>query len=213
MRQQVMYTRVKRAVDLVIAVLAVVWWLPLMTFIALLIRLDSPGPVLFVQVRIGKDGRPFRMFKFRTLRSAVDDSAHRAFMSAFVRGETQRRRNGRPIYKPFRRSELTRLGPFLRRTSLDELPQLMNVIRGDMSLVGPRPNVPWEVAAYKEWHKKRLAVLPGITGLAQVNGRSGLEFDEIARYDIEYVDQQSLRLDLEILWRTVLTVFGGRGAH
>ena len=211
--KQKQYQTLKRVLDFTAALFALVFLSPMMVFIAVLIKLDSPGPAWFAQVRIGKDGRTFRMFKYRTLKRIVGDAAHQAFMAAFVRGEIAKRTNGRVIYKPFDKSELTRVGSFLRRTSLDELPQLINVLKGDMSLVGPRPNVPWEVEAYKEWHKRRLSVLPGITGLAQVSGRSGLRFDTIVQYDIEYADQQSLGLDIKILARTLLAVFNGRGAH
>ena len=211
--KQKQYQTLKRVLDFTAALFALVFLSPMMVFIAVLIKLDSPGPAWFAQVRIGKDGRTFRMFKYRTLKRIVADAAHQAFMAAFVRGEIDKRTSGRIIYKPFDKSELTRVGSFLRRTSLDELPQLINVLKGDMSLVGPRPNVPWEVEAYKEWHKRRLSVLPGITGLAQVSGRSGLRFDTIVQYDIEYADQQSLGLDIKILARTLLAVFNGRGAH
>jgi lipopolysaccharide/colanic/teichoic acid biosynthesis glycosyltransferase len=206
------YLCLKRILDFVISLAALVLLLPLLLLIALLIRLDSPGRALFVQTRIGKDGDPFKIFKFRTLPQDIDDSAHRAFMSAFVRGEMRRADKGKVIYKPFSPSEVTRIGRVLRRTGLDELPQLINVLRGEMSLVGPRPNVPWEVDAYRDWHKTRLQVLPGITGLAQVNGRSGLDFDSIAGLDIEYIRRQSLGLDLRILLETVRSAFGGRGA-
>jgi lipopolysaccharide/colanic/teichoic acid biosynthesis glycosyltransferase len=144
----------------------------------------------------------------------VDDAAHRKFMQAFVRGDIGRRSrsSGTTIYKPFEKSQVTRVGRILRKTSLDELPQLLNILKGEMSLVGPRPNVPYEVEAYKEWHKERLGVLPGITGLAQVKGRSSIDFDDIARYDIEYVRRMCLRLDIKILFETVFSVLTGDGA-
>jgi lipopolysaccharide/colanic/teichoic acid biosynthesis glycosyltransferase len=210
--QRGQYLFLKRVLDLTVSLVGLVFLFPLMVFIGLLIRLDSPGPALFAQTRIGRRGRPFGMLKYRTMKRTVSDPAHREFMRAFVRGEIHHMEGGRAVFKPFHSSEVTRLGSFLRRTSLDELPQLINVLRGEMSLVGPRPNVPWEVEAYKEWHKKRLDVLPGITGLAQVNGRSGIEFDTIAAYDIEYVDRRSFVLDLKILWDTALQAFRRQGA-
>ena len=179
--------------------------------IAAAIVLDSGWPVLFVQERAGKDRRAFRLYKFRTLRRDYDPRLGQEFMQAFVRGQNGKR-NGRQLYKPIERSEITRVGGFLRRTSLDELPQIVNVLRGEMSLVGPRPNVPWEVAAYRDWHNERLRVLPGITGLAQISGRSGITFDEIARQDIDYVRRRSLKLDTLILWWTVRSVLLGGGA-
>jgi lipopolysaccharide/colanic/teichoic acid biosynthesis glycosyltransferase len=207
------YLFLKRILDFVVSLAALVLLLPLLLLIALLVRLDSPGQALFVQTRIGKDGDPFKIFKFRTLPQNIDDSGHREFMSAFVRGKIHRGETGRVIYKPFSPSQITPVGRVLRRTGLDELPQLINVLRGEMSLVGPRPNVPWEVEAYEDWHKMRLTVLPGITGLAQVNGRSGLDFDSIAGLDIEYIRRQSLSLDLRILLETVRSALGGRGAR
>ena len=207
------YLTLKRALDLAIALAAVLVLGPMMAIIGLLIRLDSPGPALFIQTRIGQGGRPFRVFKFRTMKHKADDSSHKAFMQAFVKGDIRRDPTGRVIFKPIHKSQVTRVGRFLRQTSLDELPQLLNVLKGEMSLVGPRPNVPGEVEAYEDWHMERLAVQPGMTGLAQVNGRSGLDFDTIVKYDIEYVRKQSLKLDLQILWNTFLPVLNGRGAH
>jgi lipopolysaccharide/colanic/teichoic acid biosynthesis glycosyltransferase len=218
---------IKRAIDLVIALIALILLSPVLILVALLIRLDSPGPALFVQRRIGKGGRPFKILKFRTMSHSLDDSAHHQLMQAFVRGDIAglssfagRRRSSRPepsrsatVYKPFAESQVTRVGRVLRKTSLDELPQLVNVLKGQMSLIGPRPNVPWEVEAYKNWHRERLNVLPGITGLAQVRGRSSISFDAIVRYDIEYVRRMSLVLDLRIAIKTVSSVISGNGAH
>jgi len=203
---------IKCAFDMTATFIAFVLLWPIMFLIALLIKLDSPGPALFVQKRIGKWNRPFNIYKFRTMAHNLDDSAHRKFMQSFVRGEFGKGNDGKTIYKPFNDSQVTRVGRILRKTSLDELPQLLNVLRGEMSLVGPRPNVPYEVEAYKEWHKERLSVLPGITGLAQVNGRSSLDFDQIARYDIEYARRMNLRMDIKVLLSTVTSVFKCKGA-
>jgi lipopolysaccharide/colanic/teichoic acid biosynthesis glycosyltransferase len=227
----------KRVMDVTFCLLALPMVLPLMAACALAIRLDSPGPALFIQERIGKGGRCFRMYKFRTMRHNLDDSHHRAFMKAFVNGEiggngndenetlptafrkafmngqSSRNGTGKDIYKPVQDSQVTRIGHILRKTSLDELPQLFNVLKGEMSLVGPRPNVPWEVEEYRSWHHERLEVLPGITGIAQVRGRSGISFDHIVRYDIQYVENQGLALDLKILWWTLGTVFRESGAE
>jgi lipopolysaccharide/colanic/teichoic acid biosynthesis glycosyltransferase len=200
--------------------------------IVVLIKLDSTGPALFVQKRIGKDARPFRIYKFRTMVHHLDDSAHRKFMQAFVKGDLSPRgwptrnllshrfashtdvlRPQAAIYKPFTEAQVTRIGRILRKTSLDELPQVINILKGEMSLVGPRPNVPYEVEAYSEWHRERLSVLPGITGLAQVQGRSTIDFDTIAKYDIHYARRISLGLDLRILLRTVFSVLRREGAH
>jgi len=231
------YEIAKRVMNITLCLLALPLFLPLMAICALVIKLDSPGPVLFVQERIGKGGRRFRMYKFRTMQHNLNDSAHQAFMKAFVNGrigDSEDDKNGnfrgaftkafvsrqtgnnggsKQIYKPIQVSQVTRVGRILRKTSLDELPQVFNVLKGEMSLVGPRPNVAWEVEEYRGWHQERLEVLPGITGLAQVRGRSGISFDRIVQYDIEYIEKQSLAMDLKILWWTMSTVFVGRGAE
>jgi lipopolysaccharide/colanic/teichoic acid biosynthesis glycosyltransferase len=204
---------VKRAMDLIIILLALPMVLPLMALCALAIRLDSPGPVFFVQERVGKGGRRFRIYKFRTLHHNLDNTDHKTFMHAYVNGEIGQNGTDKVIFKPFHESQVTRVGRILRKTSLDEVPQLFNILKGEMSLVGPRPNVTWEVEAYKDWHYERLEALPGITGLAQVNGRSGINFDTIVKYDIAYIRRQSLGLDLQILGNTVLSIISGRGAH
>jgi lipopolysaccharide/colanic/teichoic acid biosynthesis glycosyltransferase len=207
------YQIAKRVMDVALCLLAMPLALPLLAICALAIHLDSPGPVFFVQERIGKGGRRFRMYKFRTMQHNLDDSYHRVFLKAFVNGRISENENGGALYKPFQASQVTRVGRILRKISLDELPQLINVLMGEMSLVGPRPNVLWEFEEYKGWHNERLEVLPGITGLAQVRGRSGITFDSIVRYDIEYVERRSLALDLKILWWTLISVFLGRGAE
>jgi lipopolysaccharide/colanic/teichoic acid biosynthesis glycosyltransferase len=207
------YQIAKRVMDLALCLLAMPLVLPLLALCAIAIRIDSPGPVLFVQERIGKGGRRFRMYKFRTMQHNLDDSHHRDFLKAFVNGRVGGDENGRVLYKPFQASQITQVGRILRKTSLDELPQLVNVLRGEMSLVGPRPNVPWEFEEYRGWHKERLEVLPGITGLAQVRGRSGITFDSIVKYDIEYIERQSLAMDLTIMWWTAISVLFGTGAQ
>ena len=207
------YQIAKRVMDLALCLLAMPLVLPLLALCVLAIRIDSLGPVLFVQERIGKGGRRFRMYKFRTMQHNLDDSHHRDFLKAFVNGRVGGDENGGALYKPFQASQITRVGRILRKTSLDELPQLINVLRGEMSLVGPRPNVPWEFEEYRGWHKERLEILPGITGLAQVRGRSGITFDSIVKYDIEYIEKQSLAMDLKVLWWTAISVLFGTGAQ
>jgi lipopolysaccharide/colanic/teichoic acid biosynthesis glycosyltransferase len=187
--------------------------LPLMAVLALCVVLDSKGPAFFVQERVGKDGRRFRLYKFRTMRADYNDGADRDYMQSFVAGHIGEQADGQDaINKPIRTQDITRVGRFLRKASLDELPQIFNVLEGEMSLIGPRPNVPWETEVYQEWHRERLDVLPGITGLAQVHGRSSLTFDEIATYDVEYVRTLSLQVDIAILVATVRSVFSGKGA-
>ncbi len=204
------YLRAKRVIDLLIVLAALPLALPIMAICALAIWIDSGRPILFVQERIGRGGQRFNMFKFRTMRADLDDRDHRQYLRKFVTGELGQNRNG--IHKPASRSEITRVGRFLRKTSLDELPQLINVWRGEMSIVGPRPNLAWEVEAYQLWHHERLEIRPGITGLAQVNGRSSLSFEKIVQYDIEYLEKMSLWLDLKILWLTARVLLKGVGA-
>jgi undecaprenyl-phosphate galactose phosphotransferase len=152
------------------------------------------------------------MYKFRTLKYNYDDRPYRSYMKAYVRGEFGQYVHNKETFKPAYDREITKIGHILRKTSLDELPQLINVLKGEMSIVGPRPNVSWEVDAYYYWHHERLEVLPGITGLAQVRGRSCIDFNTLVRYDIEYIENQSLLLDLKILWWTFTSVLFGKGA-
>lgn len=211
------YLAVKRFLDVVISSILLVLLSPLLLAIAIAIKLDSPGPVLFVQRRVGLKGRLFDFYKFRSMRpDAENDRAHRRFAEAYINGEPVEPLVEDPaelIYKPKNGNNVTRVGRILRATSLDELPQLINVLKGDMSLVGPRPSIYYEVDLYRDWHRRRLDVLPGITGLAQINGRSSLKFDEIVNLDIEYIAKRSLGLDLSILLRTIPVVLSTRSAR
>ena len=207
------YPFIKRAFDVTICLIALPFVLVIMGVVALAILIDSGRPIFFVQDRIGRDGRRFRLYKFRTLAHKYDDPAARVYMQNFVRGLVGQDEPDREwVHKPLDKSTIPRVGRILRKTSLDELPQILNVLRNEMSLIGPRPNVPWEVDAYLDWHYERLRALPGITGLAQVRGRSCISFDQIVRCDVEYIERRSLKLDLLILWWTVTSVIGGRGA-
>jgi len=206
------YLILKRCVERVLALAFLILLTPLFLLFATLIRLDSSGSVLFRQTRVGKDGKPFTCYKFRSLYADVDRSAHLAFLKAFVDQDITEAADDQAVFKPIRPDQVTAVGRFLRKTSLDEVPQLINILKGDMSFVGPRPNMPGEVEEYKDWQKRRLEVLPGITGLAQINGRSSIPFDRIARYDIEYVENESLVLDLRIIVQTVPLVLRGKGA-
>lgn len=205
------YEVAKRLLDIGLCLLAIPFALPLLAIIGVLTFMESPGPVFFAQERVGKGGRRFRMYKVRTMYQNLDYSAHKEFMRAFVNGEIVETAAEEAIYKAHESSQVTRLGQIWRRTSLDEVPQLINVLKGEMSLVGPRPNVPWEVEAYQPWHCARLAVLPGITGLAQVRGRSCISFDHLVEQDIQYIKTRGLVTDLKILWWTVQMVISGRG--
>ncbi len=195
---------VKRAMDVVGAVIGLTVGLPLLGLIALAIRLDSPGPVIFRQTRIGLGGRMFQMYKFRSMYQGAEEEQAALLELNEADG---------PLFKIRNDPRVTRVGRFLRRTSLDELPQLLNVLRGEMSLVGPRPSLPNEVEQYQEWHKKRLEAPPGMAGLWQVSGRSRLSFDEMALLDIYYIENWSPWMDFKILLRTVPQVVLGEGAY
>jgi lipopolysaccharide/colanic/teichoic acid biosynthesis glycosyltransferase len=201
------YLAAKRVFDLLICLFLLPLAAIIMGLVALAIFLDSGRPIIFAQDRVGRNGRPFRMLKFRTLRDAYDQDRGRAWMRAYVHGEVGQR--GMWANKPITADDVTTVGRFLRRTSLDELPQLLNVLAGDMSIVGPRPNVPWEVASYRDEDFRRLLVTPGITGLAQTRGRSGITWQDIVENDLEYVERASFWLDLRILWWTVRAVLDG----
>ena len=212
-RRLKIYSAVKRILETVLSIIILILLAPMFLLITLAIRWDSPGSALFRQTRVGKNGKPFTCYKFRTMYENIDRSTHNTFLAAYVNGEIQSGNNGHAVFKPIGESQITRVGRILRKTSLDEAPQIINIIKGDMSFIGPRPNIAAEVEAYKDWHRKRLEVLPGITGLAQIHGRSSIPFDQIVRYDVEYVENESLKLDFHILWRTVPTVLFGDGAE
>ena len=195
---------VKRAMDVVGAVAGLVLGAPVLTLIGLAIRVDSPGPIVFRQTRVGINGRLFEMYKFRSMREGAE---------AELEELLQHNESDGPIFKMRADPRTTRIGRLLRRTSLDELPQLLNVLRGEMSLVGPRPPLPAEVEEYASWHRQRLAVPPGITGLWQVSGRSLLSFDEAVLLDVHYIENWSLWLDIQILLRTIPQVILGDGAY
>jgi lipopolysaccharide/colanic/teichoic acid biosynthesis glycosyltransferase len=195
----------KRTLDVVAAIAVGVLLAPLMLLVALLIRLDSPGPILFRQVRAGRNGRPFRMCKFRTM-TANADAVKKDLQHLNVSGDPR-------LFKIPNDPRITRIGALLRRSSLDELPQLWNVLRGDMSLVGPRPFFVEDLVSYETHHFRRLEVRPGLTGLWQVNGRSSVtDFEEVVRLDTHYVDNRSILLDTQILLRTIPAVMRRSGA-
>lgn len=202
---------IKRTSDLSIAAVASLIILPFWLLFALLIKLDSKGPVFYKQERVGMDGRVFLFYKFRTMKTNTDDASHREFQRRYIAGqpEVKLASDGRPVYKLQRDPRVTRVGSWLRRLSLDELPQLLNVLRGDMSVVGPRPPIPYEVESYELWHRKRLDMKPGMTGLWQVSGRNRLPFDEMVRLDLFYIENWSLLLDLKIILRTLPVMLRG----
>jgi lipopolysaccharide/colanic/teichoic acid biosynthesis glycosyltransferase len=211
----------KRCLDVALATVMLVLLWPLMLFIAILIKLDTPGPIIFVQGRTGSrrrsrggrviwEIRDFSFYKFRSMVHNADPSVHEAYIKAYVRGCVEASDGS---FKLTHDPRVTRVGRILRKTSLDELPQLWNVLKGDMSLVGPRPVPTYEVAEYQPWHRERLAALPGITGFWQVKGRCQVSFEEQIRMDIEYIRNWSLWLDVKLLFFTIPAVLSGRGAE
>ena len=224
-RDSPLYYYAKRATETVFAALLFVFLSPLMVFVGILIKMDSPGPAVFVQKRVGarrrrsKDGRivweihNFDFYKFRSMFADADESIHESHIKAFVEGTLETSDETDARFKLKNDPRITRAGRILRKTSLDELPQLFNVLKGEMSLVGPRPVPTYEVAEYDKPHYERLAALPGITGLWQVKGRGESTFKEMIDMDIDYVRNSSPLLDIKILFLTISTVLTGAGAE
>jgi exopolysaccharide biosynthesis polyprenyl glycosylphosphotransferase len=215
----------KRVMDVIGSMLILAVLSPVLLIVALAVKLSSKGPVFYSQQRVGQYGRPFTFIKFRSMYVGNDSRIHQEYVAQLIAGQAQRHStnvdgngsgndDGAGVYKLTNDPRITPVGSFLRRTSLDELPQLVNVLRGEMSLVGPRPAIPYEVAKYQTWHRRRvLEVKPGITGLWQVNGRCRIGFDEMVRLDLRYAKAWSPWFDVKILLRTPRAVFLGEGAH
>jgi exopolysaccharide biosynthesis polyprenyl glycosylphosphotransferase len=207
---------VKRAMDIIGSALALLFFSPLFALIAILVKLSSKGPVFFKQDRLGQFGKTFTCLKFRSMHANNDLKIHQDFMKTLISGAYEGKSDGKTkrVYKMTDDPRITRIGRIIRRTSLDELPQFINVLKGEMSLVGPRPPLAYEYAVYSLWHRRRvLEVKPGITGLWQVNGRSRVSFDEMVRLDLRYARSWSLALDLRILAQTPRAVLFGDGAY
>ena len=208
---------IKRMMDIIGSALTLIICAPAFLVIALAIKASSKGPVFFRQQRVGQHGERFTFLKFRSMHIDNDPSVHKEYVLKLIAGQAEPKPsngNGAGVYKLTNDERITRVGALLRRTSLDELPQFLNVLKGDMSLVGPRPAIPYEVAAYQTWHRRRvLEFKPGITGLWQVTGRSRVNFDEMVRLDLRYAKSWSPWLDIRILMRTPRAVLMGEGAH
>ncbi len=240
------YYGIKRAMDLVIGALLLILLSPIMIIVGIAIYIYSPGPIFFIQERVGAKRHTrgktttwepvtFRCFKFRTMKQNADPAIHRAYVQALINNDSkgmqaaqelakgarqaakqQKAIENNPALEPKKLTQDARIirpGKIIRKLSLDELPQLFNVLRGDMSLIGPRPAIPYEVEVYKPWHRLRLQAQPGISGLQQVKARSTRDFDEQVKFDIEYIEHQSLWLDLKIAIQTPLAIIFGRGAY
>ena len=207
---------VKRSSDMLLSLVAIVLLAPVWLIVSLLVKRGSPGPVMFRQERVGMDGRIFLCYKFRTMDADSDDAPHREAYRKNIEGleAANAGDNALPVFGKVKNDDrVTRSGKWLRRSSLDELPQLFNVLKGDMSIVGPRPPIPYEVENYDIWHRKRLDMKPGITGLWQVSGRNRLTFEEMVRTDLYYIENWSLWLDLKIIFLTLPAVWRGDGAR
>ena len=207
---------VKRASDMLLSLVAIVLLAPVWLIVSLLVKRGSPGPVMFRQERVGMDGRIFLCYKFRTMDADSDDAPHREAYRKNIEGleAANAGDTALPVFGKVKNDDrVTRSGKWLRRSSLDELPQLFNVLKGDMSIVGPRPPIPYEVENYDIWHRKRLDMKPGITGLWQVSGRNRLTFEEMVRTDLYYIENWSLWLDLKIIFLTLPAVWRGDGAR
>lgn len=234
------YFTIKRILDLVIILLALPFLLPLFAIIAIMIKLDSPGAVFYTQERVGakphlKDGKIywtqelFKLYKFRSMRQGAASALHQQFIEAYINGDeaemvriqhqgvadesTDSDGQEVSLYKLVGDPRITRIGNFLRKTSLDELPQILNILLGDISLVGPRPAIPYEVEMYESWHKQRLLTIQGLTGAWQATGRSNVSFDEMVKLDVEYIKTQSLWLDAKILLWTIPAILLRKGAE
>jgi exopolysaccharide biosynthesis polyprenyl glycosylphosphotransferase len=207
----------KRMMDIVGSALALVFFLPVFLVIAIAVKATSEGPVFFRQRRVGQHGNSFMFLKFRSMYANNDAQVHKQYVQQLIAGKADQHPsngNGQGVYKLTKDSRITRVGTFLRKTSLDELPQFLNVLKGEMSLVGPRPPIPYEVEAYEIWHRRRLLeAKPGITGLWQISGRSRVKFDDMVRLDLQYARNWSPWMDVKILLRTPAAVVLGEGAH
>jgi lipopolysaccharide/colanic/teichoic acid biosynthesis glycosyltransferase len=206
-----LYQYIKYILDIAIALPLIVLFGPLMLIIAAGIRFSSPGPVFYRQTRIGKNGKQFVMLKFRSMQVKNNPDLHREHVQKLIRENLSPSSTDTPSLKLLKDPRITGLGKYLRKFGIDELPQFINVLRGEMSIVGPRPSLPYEYELYTEWHKQRLAVLPGITGLWQVTAHNTVSFDEMVQIDLNYIRTMSLWLDLKIMLLTPIEMVRGKG--
>ncbi len=201
----------KRLIDIVLSAVALIVLLPLLGVVALLVRIDSPGPALFRQERIGKGRTQFTVLKFRTMHHNVDDRLHREAIERAANGVRTEMSNGKQVFKSNEDPRITSIGKFLRTSCLDELPQLFNILRGEMSIVGPRPAIEWELAYYKDWHLRRFHVKPGLTGPWQVHRAEANNLDDMLRMDVEYCDSPSVWQDIRLIVLTMPAIVRERG--
>jgi exopolysaccharide biosynthesis polyprenyl glycosylphosphotransferase len=207
------FNKAKYALDALVTLPSIIVLLPFYAIIGAAVKLSSPGPVFYRARAIGKNGTPFTMYKFRSMRVDGDARTHKDYVTRLIKGEIRPESSGAKVLKVTDDPRITPVGRIIRKLSLDELPQLINVLKGDMSLVGPRPCLPYEYEVYEDWHKKRLSIRPGITGLWQVAGRSAVAFEDMVLLDLYYLYNRSLSLDMNILYETVFAVLGKKGAY
>lgn len=205
------YRVAKRSLDLAASAIGLLLVSPILALVAVAVKLESRGPVLFRQERLGIGGRPFTLYKFRSMFSTAEQDRHRDHVRELIRGDTSAPSSVEEVWLPIAADpRVTRVGALLRRSHLDELPQLINIVRGQMSLVGPRPPIPYEVEVYEPWHLRRLSVIPGLTGLWQATAWGRVSFDEGVALDLAYVDRRSFGLDLRLIARTLWQIAVGR---
>ena len=198
------YEVIKRVIDVVCSFVGVLVLSPLFVVIAIIIKFTSKGPVFFSQKRVGRDGKEFKMYKFRSMVVNAEELKEKLAAQNEMSG---------PMFKMKDDPRVTKVGKFIRKTSIDELPQLLNVLKGDMSLVGPRPSLPKEVAQFEDWMYRRLEVKPGLTCYWQVSGRNNIDFEDWMKLDVKYVEERNLWIDIKLIFKTVFVLFGDKNAH
>jgi lipopolysaccharide/colanic/teichoic acid biosynthesis glycosyltransferase len=208
-----LFNKIKHGLDALVVLPALLVLLPLFLVVAAAIKLNSPGPVFFRTKMMGRNGKSFTMYKFRTMLADTSHEPHKDYVKRLINGQIRENSGKGGVFKITEDQRVTSVGKLLRKFSMDELPQLINVLKGEMSLVGPRPCLPYEYEIYKDWHKKRLSVRPGITGVWQVAGRSAVAFEDMVLLDLYYIYNRSLSLDANILYETVFVVLERRGAY
>ena len=208
-----LFSKVKYAFDALATLPIFVLQLPIFLTIAAAVKITSKGPVFYRATAIGKNGQPFTMYKFRSMRQDSDPTIHKQYVTRMIKGELTADGDGKKVLKLTNDDRVTSIGKIIRRFRLDELPQLINILKGDMSFIGPRPCLPYEYEAYDDWHKKRTAIRPGLSGLWQVTGRSEVSFEDMLLLDLYYIYNRSFLLDLSILFETVFVVLQKKGAY
>ena len=208
-----LFNKIKHALDAIVALPVAVLLLPIFFIIGILIKSNSPGPVFYKADAVGRNSNRFKMFKFRSMRVKEDSEIHKDYVTKLIKGEIENGEDDGQVFKITDDPRITSIGKFIRKYSIDELPQIINVLKGDMSFVGPRPCLPYEYELYRDWQKKRFSVRPGITGLWQVTGRSSVTFEDMILLDLYYIYNRSLLMDLNIIYETIFVVLGKHGAY